>query len=325
MKIDLLRKYVNKKEQTDDVENQTSQIIKLKDGRNLGYAEYGNSKGKVVFYFHGSPSSRLEAAALHETALCLDVRIISVDRPGMGLSTFQNGRRILDFVDDLAELADALNIDRFAVMGMSGGGPYVSACTYKMPDRITGASIISGIGPVDELNITRNMIISIRLILWLSLKAPYLARFLFSIVLDYVRRTHNLFYFKSLPHPDQVTLSIPFIKDTWIEAISEAFRFGTTGPVWDTGLIKQPWGFNPEEIIVPIQLWHGELDRNVPSPIARRLADRIPNCQAKFYSQEGHFSLWLNHIEEIMTTLISQSYHVSPKQEKFYKLLVSSK
>jgi pimeloyl-ACP methyl ester carboxylesterase len=316
---------MREKEQTDDVENQTNQIVKLKDGRNLGYAEYGNLKGKVVFYFHGSPSSRLEAAALHETATRLNVYIISVDRPGMGLSTFQNGRRILDFVDDVAELADALNIDRFAVMGMSGGGTYAYACACKMPDRITGASIISGIGPIDELNATRNMIISTRLTLWLSVKAPYLMRLLFAIILNDVRRKHNLYFYKSLPHPDQATLSIPFIADMWIESILEAFRSGTIGPVWDLGLFKQPWGFNPEEIIVPVQLWHGELDRNVPSVIARRLAVRIPKCQAKFYSHEGHFSLGFNHIEEIIATLVSQSYHVPLKREKFYKQIASLK
>jgi pimeloyl-ACP methyl ester carboxylesterase len=276
----------------------------------LGYAEYGNPKGKPVFYFHGFPSSRLEAALLHKPARHFNIRIISVDRPGMGLSTFQQGRHILDFVNDIDELADTLDIDRFAIMGMSGGGPYVSACAYKIPERITSASIISGVGPIDVSGAKYKMILSTRLCLWLSLRVPWLMRVLFVIAVNRVRRNHNLFFGESLPEADRRVLSSPITSDILIESMLEAFNSGTIGPVWDARLLAKPWGFNPEEIKIPVQLWHGELDRNAPPVIARRLADRIPNCQAKFISYEGHFSLWLNHIEEIIDNLVSQSYLV---------------
>ena len=325
MKIELQKKSIPDEEQAYDVDDLTSQTIKLKDGRNLGYAEYGNFHGEVVLYFHGSPSSRLEAAALNETAMHSNVRIISIDRPGMGLSTFQNGRRILNFADDIAELVDVLNIDHFAVIGMSGGGPYVAACTYKFPQRITSASIISGIGPIDEPGLTRNMIFSSRFALWLSPRAPWLMKVLFTMIVGRLRRKRDLFFWKSVPQPDQATLSLPFISDTWTESISEAFRFGTMGPVLDLALYEQPWGFSPEDINFPIRIWHGELDRNVPSAIARRLAHRIPDCQAKFFPHEGHFSLWANHIEEIIENLIIKPYPDRIKQINTRKSIASGK
>ena len=105
-------------------ENQT---FTLADGRALGFAEYGNPNGKPLFYFHGHPGSRFEARYLENSETA---RIIGVDRPGLGLSTYKAGRKILDWPDDIAELANSLGIARFAVAGFSGGGPYALACAY---------------------------------------------------------------------------------------------------------------------------------------------------------------------------------------------------
>ena len=286
----------------------TGQTIKLRDGRNLGYAQYGEPAGDAVFYFHGSPSSRLEAAAWHKTAKRLNIRIIAVDRPGMGLSTFQNGRRILDFPTDVCELADSLNIENFSVLGMSGGGPYVSACAYMLPHRVTVAGILSGTGPYNLGTSKGKMVFSIRSTDWISHNIPWLMRLVFALVINRVRRKRDLFFWKSLPESDKDVLDIPSIEDIWIESITEAFRFGTRGPVKDSVLLTQPWGINPEKISIPITIWHGQLDCIVPINAARYFADRIPNCNAHFYPHEGHFSLWLNHMEEVLKTMISVQY-----------------
>src|SRR5439155_16354079 len=103
-------------------------VIRLRDNRLLGYAEYGTSSGYPVIFFHGMPGSRLEGALGHEAAIGQNVRLVAPDRPGYGLSDFKRRRRMLDWADDVVELADALGIDRFAVAGISGGGPYVAAC-----------------------------------------------------------------------------------------------------------------------------------------------------------------------------------------------------
>lgn len=134
--------------QTGDAPTTTGKTIKLRDGRSLGYARYGNPEGRPIFHFHGWPSSRLDAQVFAGVAAKFGVHLIGVDRPGMGLSDFQPGRHILDWPDEVVELADALGIARFGVQGMSGGGPYASVCAHKIPDRLTACGIIAGMGPV---------------------------------------------------------------------------------------------------------------------------------------------------------------------------------
>ena len=124
--------------------------LELSDGRRLVYAEYGEFDGTPLLFFHGTPGSRRVARWADAAARRRGVRLIAPDRPGFGLSDPQPGRTLGDWPADVAELADALGLGRFAVAGVSGGGPYVAACAWRMPDRLTGAGIISGMGPLDD-------------------------------------------------------------------------------------------------------------------------------------------------------------------------------
>ena len=122
-----------------------NQTIRLKDGRTLGYTDLGNSDAKPVFHFHGFLGSRLEAILLSEKDIeNLNIRLIGIDRPGIGLSDFKKNRTLLDWPDDVVELTDALGIDKFIVEGISGGGPYAAACAYKIPELLHSCGIISG-------------------------------------------------------------------------------------------------------------------------------------------------------------------------------------
>ncbi len=126
--------------------------IQLRDGRMLAYTEYGARQGgRPVFYFHGHPGSRRDWAAFDGRGFAseLDARVIAVDRPGQALSDFKRDREILDWPDDVTELADSLEVDRFAVLGISGGGPYAAACAFKIPERLTATAIICGMGSAD--------------------------------------------------------------------------------------------------------------------------------------------------------------------------------
>lgn len=282
----------------------TNQILQLKDGRKLAYAEYGKLNGQPIFYLHGFPGSRLEAALLAQTATLLNAHIISIDRPGMGLSSFQHNRCVLDLADDIAELADNLNIQRFAIVGLSGGGPYVMACAYKIPDRLTSASIISGLGPAELTNSTSDMLISSRFALWLGRNAPWISVISFTLMAKYLRITRDLSFFKSLPEPDQQVVNIPEVKDKFSKSMLEAFRFGTQGVAWEARILARPWNFKLEDIRFPIRLWHGELDRNVPLVMGIQVANSLPRCQAKFFKYEGHFSLAINHLDEIIAASV---------------------
>ena len=99
----------------------TDKTITLIDGRILGYAEYGDSLGFPIFYFHGGQESRLSSKFMDSAALRLNIRLISPDRPGIGISTFQANRRFIDWGNDISQLADSLGLSKYSVFGLSGG------------------------------------------------------------------------------------------------------------------------------------------------------------------------------------------------------------
>jgi pimeloyl-ACP methyl ester carboxylesterase len=131
--------------------------LALGDGRKLGYAQCGRPDGEPFFYFHGHPGSRLEARFADRAAAEAGLRVIALDRPGYGLSDFQPGRLNTDWPAAVARATDLLRIGRFSVTGASGGGPYALACGWRLPDRVTRAAVISGVGPYQVPGITRGM------------------------------------------------------------------------------------------------------------------------------------------------------------------------
>ena len=281
----------------------TSRTIKLKDGRMLGYAEYGAPEGKPVFCFHGFPGSRLDwlLCDADDSAAELNARIIAVDRPGMGLSDFKRGREILDWPDDVIELADALQVDRFVVLGFSGGGPYAAVCAFKIPERLTAAAIVCGMGPAEAPGAKEG-------ISWFYPGKPSVIRRPMLMLASLgVRKNSDQFVSRSkemLPETDRLLLDQPELEKAYIDTIGESFRSGTRGASWDAVLYKRPWQFRLQDIPVEVHMWHGELDLNVPISVARHVADAIPNCHPTFFKDEAHISLPHNHIREILSILI---------------------
>lgn len=135
----------------------TVRTITVKDGRELAYAEYGEPNGHPVFFFHGTQSSRLERHRDESIARGRGARIIATDRRGQGLSDFQPGRTLLDWPDDVTRLADSLGLDRFAVMGMSAGGPYALACAHAIPERLSSIKVIAGAAPLDDAELSSHL------------------------------------------------------------------------------------------------------------------------------------------------------------------------
>ena len=122
--------------------------IVLGDGRNLGFAEYGPSGGRPLVWFHGTPGARRQISPeAREAADERGVRIIAVERPGIGASTPHLYDSIREFAADIERLCDALEIAHFAVAGLSGGGPYALACAYHMPERVVTAAVLGGVAP----------------------------------------------------------------------------------------------------------------------------------------------------------------------------------
>lgn len=290
--------------------NTESQQVKLKDGRKLGYAEFGDLNGKPIFYFHGYVGSRLEAKLLATKAKEHGVRIISVDRPGVGLSDFQSNRTILDWPSDILELADRLNIKKFIVAGISGGAPYAAVCAYKIPERLICCGIIAGAGPTDMS--TKGMKSSNRMLFFFARRIPFLFKMIMKNQMKAFNNPEKMQKemeksIKSLPEPDQKLMKNPDFLSIMIEEANEAFVQGLDGPIHEGKLFVRPWGFNLKDISpkLPVHLWHGELDINVPISIGQKVSKLIPNCTAKFYPNEAHFSVAMNNIDEILETLTS--------------------
>ncbi|MCI0529210.1 MAG: alpha/beta hydrolase [Nitrospira sp.] len=281
--------------------------VHLNDRRWLGYAEYGDLAGKPVFFFHGLPGSRLQHHPDNSIASSLHARILAMDRPGFGISTYKSGRRLLDWPDDVVELADALKIDRFAVVGVSGGGPYAAACAYKIPHRLTAVTLVSSLAPLDSSIATYGMVGPIRRVFTLAQCAPWLLRPVLSLV-HWVMGRHGKPFLNRinglLPESDNRVLIKPDIRAMFQQDFAEAIRAGIRGTAHDLTLLSSPWGFQLKDISTQVSLWHGEEDRIVPPQMGRYLACMFPNCSSMFLAGEGHY-LVFNHLKEILAVLVS--------------------
>lgn len=291
------------------VTSTTDSRIKLRDGRWLGYAEFGDPAGLPVFSLHGNPGSRLTHHPDDTVARAMGARIITVDRPGYGLSTFKPRRRLVDFPDDVAALADALGVARFAVMGGSGGGPYAAACAWRLPARVTRLALLSSVAPLDVPGITRGMarqnrrsFLAARYLPWPLLRAVY------ELQGRVIARDPNLLIeqlSRVLPEPDLEALARPDVYAVTAASTREAFRQGGRGLAWDSALLARPWGFDLGEISVPSALWHGARDVLAPIAMGRYLGGAIPNCRATFLPDEGHLLLY-SHWPEVLAWLLGR-------------------
>lgn len=267
-------------------------ILRLRDGRALGYATYGAPSRPALLYFG---ASRLEAALVAEPAGRAGIRVIGVDRPGMGLSDLQPGRQLLDWPADVVELADHLGIGQFAVVGVSAGGPHALACARAIPERLTACGIVSGVAPI-VVRLYQRVPLLLTPMMWL------MSRFF----ADPDRAERSLTTLtRGWPAADRASLEAPGVRQIWAAALAEAFRRGARGMRYDSALVEtRPWGFALGDIDLPrLFLWHGELDPDVPVAMGRHLAANIRSCTARFFPDEGHLSVVVNHREEIVTAL----------------------
>lgn len=282
-----------------------SQVLQIPNGRKIGHAEFGDPQGIPCFFFHGIPGSRLEAAFTDELAAQHGIRVIGIDRPGMGLSDYVSRRRFLDWPADVVALADALGIERFAVAGISGGAAYTAACALIIPERLLATAIISGMGPQDTPGANRDMRLSRRLFLALGRRAP---RLLAIIIAPLTRRAASdpLRYLDGMApvmaDADRELLVLPEVRKILLANFTESFRQGGLGMAWDLAMYCHDWGFRLQDIGREVHLWHGDADQNVPVAFGRGLAHAIPHCQAHFYPGEGHL-MAITHMPEILQTV----------------------
>jgi len=279
-----------------------TRLMTLADGRRLAYTERGDPAGVPIIHQHGMPGSRLDHEAETDFYRSLGVRVITPDRPGYGLSEPHPQRRLLDWPSDVAELADHLGLERFGVTALSGGGIYALACAAEIPDRLIEVVTTGCPGPMQRPGALAGMRLMTRAGVWLGSKAPWLLDRGAALLAGLVRAHPRFFLEQSnrdKPPADLRWMSIPTVSAGAAETLREALRPGAWGYVQDVRVLARPWDFAPENIKVPVSLWHGDLDSVIPLHHGRYLASVIPGARLRVCRGEGHLLLW-NHLAEIL-------------------------
>jgi len=289
------------------------QTIQLSDGRTLAYLDIGDPEGRPVFYFHGGPGSRLEGLLFDELNQQLGIRMIAPDRPGYGLSDFQEDRTYLDWPDDVSELADQLGIDRFAVLGWSSGGPHAAAVAHGIPQRLAVAAIVAGEGPYASDDFPQSVLTGDtfggsrinKLFIWSANNGPWLMRTLFKmmrilIFSDPVGLVENSGD-GNMPAKDKQF----FTHGEYGASMVEAFRQGAEGMTRDFTIERRDWLFELEKIRAPtVLVFHGEEDPGVHPGIGEYVCMRIPSCyEPTIYPGEGHSVVYYRY-EEIVQAML---------------------
>jgi pimeloyl-ACP methyl ester carboxylesterase len=282
------------------------EVLRLRDGRRLGFAERGDPGGAPAFDFHGNPGSRLSFWGDEEVVRSEGVRLIGVDRPGIGLSDPQPGRRVVDWPRDVAELADALGIGSFAVVGHSVGGAYAAACAYAYPERVWAAALVSPIIPLDLPGAIGELGKPTQ---WrLARSAPWALRALFGglflLARTQPRLARRAFEARS-GAAEKPLASRPDVVQRALVSAREANRQGPRGLVEDMRVVMRAWGFRPDEIRVPLFVWQGDADSSIPFRWGQWWRSAVPGARLISCPGEGHL-LVEERIGEILGTLAAE-------------------
>jgi pimeloyl-ACP methyl ester carboxylesterase len=290
----------------------------LPDGRQAQFWQGGVPAGPAIFFLHGCPDSRLAARTGEAAALRAGVHLVAVNRPGYGRSDPDESGHF-SVADDTAAVADGLGIDRFAVLGMSVGGPYALACAARHPDRVTAAGVVAAPAIASELDppCHRDDLS--------PAEQAFFARLAVSTVAESIelfRPDFEAYVAGIAPgddddvalarrwmdglHPIDTALLAAVPADDLAAAAREALA-STNGYLRDAATTFRTWEFRPEDVRCPTWLMYGELDTNAPPRNGEWLAERIPNATLIVRQQTPHLATLHAHWDEILTTLRSTS------------------
>ncbi len=291
--------------------NREKSVI-LQGGAVVAFQEYGDADGVPVVFCHGWPSSCTMAQLTDEPAREIGVRIISPDRPGISGSSLQPDRKLADWPRVIKGVLDHLGIGEFRALAISGGAPYAYAIAATMPERVRAIAIVCGAIPMAELEDRTGLLPLYRWMLALYRSRPQLLRRLFSLARPILAlrppvRLRPLFLKMLVLRPcDAESLRDAAAFEAIFESQRRAWRGSTEGVIADAQIYAQPWGFSLEDVHVPVRLWHGTQDRAFSIRLAEEVAKRLPDCNARFIDNAGHYSLPIRYMYEILKDLISR-------------------
>ncbi|WP_326583019.1 alpha/beta hydrolase [Streptomyces sp. NBC_00487] len=283
--------------------------VRTADGRWLRVECSGDPRGRPVFLLHGMPGSRVGPRPRSMYLYHRGARLISYDRPGYGGSDRRAGRRIVDVVDDVTDVADALGLDRFAVVGRSAGAPHALACAARLPHRVTRAAALVTLAPRDAAGLD-----------WFAGMAPSNVREFRTAFTDPQRFAAGMIPRSAairsdparlldelrgeLTDDDRIIVSDNGIRSMLLRNYHEALRTSPYGWIDDALALTAPWGFEPGEIRVPVLFWHGAKDVFSPAAHSSWLAARIPRATAVLEPTAAHFAA-LRALPAILSWLLT--------------------
>jgi pimeloyl-ACP methyl ester carboxylesterase len=267
--------------------------VRLHRRRRLGYAEFGPASGRPLLWFHGTPGARRQIAPqARELADERGVRIVSVERPGIGESTPHAYGALVEFAADVEKVCDALGIERFGVAGLSGGGPYALACAHEMPGRVVAAAVLGGVAPAFGPDAAAGGASGL-----IRAFAPLMRRAhqpVGSALRGLVRLLEPLadqaidLFARQMPPGDQRIFEDPAMRRMFREDLILGGRRNMQALCLDVALFARHWGFALADIEVPVHLWYGDADIIVPPHHGEHLARLIPDARLRIRIGEGH-------------------------------------
>ncbi len=285
--------------------NHSSEIRELNVfGKRLTYSEYGAAQGTALFFFHGWPGSSKQGVILDQAAKELGVRVISINRPGILGSDLVVGRSLKDWGPLVGEVANQLKLDRFSVLGVSGGGPYALACAWGLAERLDRVVVVSGAPLLRLVSDPNSLFWVYRYLIWLRSHSP----FALNLLLNFIRlllplKIHRLGFYtigRSLPERDRSALFEHKFIDEVCQSFEDHLGSGAEALISDAEIYLNDPGFDLKTIKKKVSFWHGELDRNIPIKVGRKMAAFVPDSEFLTSPTDGHYSLALLEAAKIL-------------------------
>jgi pimeloyl-ACP methyl ester carboxylesterase len=276
--------------------------------RQIGFAEFGDPQGRAVFWLHGTPGARRQIPTEARVYAELEhIRLIGIDRPGIGSSTPFQYSNVLAFADDLRTIADVLGIDEMAVIGLSGGGPYALGCAAAMPDRVVVAGVLGGVAPAKGPDAISGGVMAVGsavapLMPVIGLPLRLAAVGLIQLIRPLGSPAIDL-YGRLSPEADRQLLARPEFKAMFLDDLLNGSRKQLSAPFADVVVFARDWVFRLEEVKVPVRWWHGDKDHIVPFEHGQHVVSRLPDAELYHLPGESHLA-GLGRAEEILRNLM---------------------
>ncbi|ANC77571.1 peptidase [Fictibacillus phosphorivorans] len=283
-------------------------IMVLSDGRQLGYSLYGDLKGIPLFLFHGTPGSRVWFTEDDSIAKELGIFLIATDRPGYGLSDKKHHFKLLDYAQDMEELAKHLELENFSVLGVSGGGAFAAAVTYALPNQVEVCMLVGTATPFENGKPPTTMSKENRIGFYMTKYCPWLLKQLEKLKKKLIDQKPEL-YIKNLRKGgsylsdwDNNMLQRDEVLENGVLHSKEAYRQGVDGVIDESKLLTKDWGFKVEKLTTPVIVWHGEKDTFSSFIEVRNLANKIPQVETHYLEEAGHF---LTESDEVWKSILT--------------------